>query len=162
MINLTIGCLIATSYSQSQTIESKKSKTTKNGPQMEQVQLKENYYKRMQRIAEKEKMKSLDSQAEKKVAVRIMEKTNHQSKNKSSQNAKPKQILNLKRPYNFGQGKEKFFSKTETRKKLHRVEGFAPREEMKKIDVHPQVSEEVMIRALGNRKQFHIRSNKTE
>ena len=127
---------------------------------MEQVQVERDYYGEMQRIAEKTKKESSNSWIGKTAVVKDMEKTNPKSKYHSAANAKPKQVLNTDRLKNFGQGREQINSKTRTRKKLGYVEGLAPKEEMKKIDVHPPVSKEVLIRALGNPKPIQKQSNK--
>ncbi len=160
IMNVLIGCLIVTGFSQSQVTESKKHNAPQNGPKMKQVQVKRDYYRDMQRAAEKKKMESPNFQLRKIAVIKDMEKTNPKSKYQSAANIKPKQVLNTDRPKNFGQGKEQIYSKNKTRKKLGRVEGYAPREEMKKIDVHPPVSDEVLIQALGNSKPIRKQTNK--
>ncbi|NOQ96536.1 MAG: hypothetical protein GQ561_00065 [Calditrichae bacterium] len=159
MISIIIGGFIATGFSQSQKTETKKYDAPQNGPIIEKVQGERDYYSEMQRSAEKKKKESFNFQQGKIAVVKDMERTNQKSKYHSAANAKPKQVLNTNRPKNFGQGKEQIYSKNKTRKKLGRVEGYAPREEMKKIDVHPPVSEEVLIQALGNPKPIQKQSN---
>ncbi len=160
IISAAIGCLIASGFSQSQITNDKKSNESSQGLKMKPVQIERDYYEEIQRSAEKQKMKSLDSQQEKVAVVKDVKRTNQKSKFHSAANIKPKQILNSDRPNNFGQGRDQINSKTKTRKKLGRVEGYAPREEMKKIDVHPPVSEEVLIQALGNPKPIRKQTNK--
>ncbi len=160
VMSVMIGCFFITGFSQSQITNSKKYDAPQNGPKMEQVQVERDYYSNMQRAAEKTKKESFNSWIGKTAVVKDMERTNQKSKYHSAANAKPKQILNTNRSKNFGQGRDQINSKTKTRKKLGRVEGYVPREEMKKIDVHPPVSEEVLIQALGNPKPIKKQSNK--
>ena len=162
IICVAIGCLVATGFSQSPTKNDKKDSAPRSGLKIKPVKVERDYYEEMQRSAEKQKMKSLDSQQEKTAVVKDIERTNQKSKYPSAVTAKPKQFLNSDRPKNFGQGREQINSKTKSRKKLGYVEGYAPREEMKKIDVHPPVSEEVLIQALGNPKPIQKQSNKTK
>ncbi len=159
MMIVIIGCYISAGFSQNQVTENKKHDAPQNAPKVEQVQVERDYYNEMQRAAEKTKKESSNSWIGKTTVVKDMERTNQKSKYHSAANAKPKQVLNNDRPNNFGQGKEQIYSKTKNRKKLGRVKGYAPREEMKKIDVHPPVSEEVLIQALDNPKPIQKQSN---
>jgi hypothetical protein len=158
MIILIVGCIVSTGLSQSQITETKKYDAPQNGPIIEKVQVERDYYNEMQRSAENKKKESPNLQSGKIAVVKDMERTNQKSKYHSAASAKPKQVLNTDRPNNFGQGKEQIYSKTKNRKKLGRVKGYAPREEMKKIDIHPPVSEEVLIQALGNPKPIQKQS----
>ncbi len=158
MISIFIGSFIAAGFAQSQISKSEKNEALQNGPVIEKVQGERDYYSEMQRSAENKKKESPNLQSGKIAVVKDMERTNQKSKYHSAANAKPKQVLNTDRPNNFGQGKEQIYSKTKNRKKLGRVKGYAPREEMKKIDVHPPVSEEVLIQALGNPKPIQKQS----
>ena len=72
-----------------------------------------------------------------------------------------KKFLNSDRSKNFSHGKNRINSKTKTRKKLGYVESFAPREEIKKINVHAPINKEVLIQALVNPKPIQKHSVKT-
>ncbi len=159
MMIVIIGCYISSGFSQGQVTENKNHDELQNGPKMKPVKVERDYFDEMQRSVEKKKNESINFQPKKIAIVKDMEKTNQKSKYHSAVNAKPKQVLNTDRLKNFGQGREQINSKTRTRKKLGYVKGYAPREEMKKIDVHPPVSEEVLIQALGNPKPIQKQSN---
>lgn len=155
MMNVMIGCLIATGFSQNQKTEKSKNDTPQKCPTVEKIQVEKNNSNDIQWS----NVKNNDLPPGKIAFTRDAEKANQKSKYHSAANAKPKQVLNTDRPNNFGQDKEQIYSKTKNRKKLGRVKGYAPREEMKKIDVHPPVSEEVLIQALGNPKPIQKQSN---
>ena len=80
IISAAIGCLIASGFSQSPITNDKKSNVSSHGLKMKQVQIERDSYDLMQRSAEKQKMKSLDSQQEKTAVVEDMERTNQKSK----------------------------------------------------------------------------------
>ena len=155
-----IGCFIAAGFAQSKISESKKNDAHQNGLQVEQVETERDYFDDLQRSEEKKKKDSFILQSEKTAVLKNMEKTNSQSKIYSADNVKPNQIISKEGAIHFGQGKEQIVSRIKRTKKIGRVEGIASREEIKKINGHAPVSEEVLIRALGNPKRIEARSSK--
>jgi len=162
LISLAVGCLITTGFSQSQVTQSERIEQANDGPKMQNVQVDIDYYEEMQRSEEKSKMNSFLEQSEKTTVVKDMNKNNSQSKIYSAENLKPNQIISKDGAIDFGQGKEQIVTRTKRTKKIGRVEGIVSREEIKKINGHASVSEEVLIRALGNPKRVEARSSKSK
>jgi hypothetical protein len=162
IISLAIGCLITSGFSQSQKIQSEKLEQSTKGPKMKNVQVERDSFSDMQRPEEKKKKESFIQQSEKTAVVKDMDKTNSQSKIYSTESIKPNQIINKDGALNFGQGKGQVYSRIKRMKKIRRVEDIAPREEIKKIDGHTPVSEDVLIQALGNPKPVHSQSQRTK
>jgi hypothetical protein len=162
IISVAIGCLIATGLSQSPTKNDNKDNKPSYGLKVKPVKVERDFYEKMQRSAEKKKIKSFDFQPGTKAVVREMENPNTKVKYQSTANPKPKQNVNNNSSTTFRKGNGQIYTRTKARKKLSRVEGFAPREEMKKIDSHPQISEEVLMRALGNATRIKKQSDKTK
>jgi len=154
--------LIGSGNAQSQKSAGQENDTSQNGPKIEQVETERDYYKDMQRSKEKKNKDSFSIQSKKSIVVKDMDKTNSPSKIYSSDSVKPNQIINRDGAIHFGQGKEQIYSKSRIQKKLARVEGYAERVEIKKIEGHSPVSEEVLMRALGNPKRVEAKSSKTK
>ena len=149
--SIVITFLIGSGFAQSKISDDKKNATTKDGPRIEQVEIERDYFSDMQ-PSEQKKKDVLDSQQEKTAVVKDMEKSNSHSKIYSTENVKPNQIIRFNEAINFGQGKDQFHSQKKSRKKINSVEGMAPRENIKKIEGHAPVSEEILIQALSQPK----------
>jgi hypothetical protein len=130
--------------------ETNKSDQPQTGPRMKQVHVIQDNIQDKQRIVEENNMKSSELQSGKLTVAQYREKTNSRIKYHSTPNLKPKQLLNNNQSSNIGQGKKQYFSQTKTKNKIRRVEGYAPREEIVKIQGHPEISQEVLIQSLGN------------
>ena len=157
MVVFIMGNLLA----QKQIADNKKSDSEQNGPKVEQVEIERDYFSDMQRSGQKNK-DVFKFQPEKTAVVKDMKKTNSSSKIYSSENVKPNQIIRVKEMNNFGQGKDQFHSQKKSGKKVNSVEGFAAREEIKKIEGHAPHSEEVLIQALGQPKPVKAKASKAK
>jgi hypothetical protein len=162
MMTMIFGCLITAGLAQSQISDNQKNDMSQESPKVEQVEIQRDYFSDMQRSEEKKKRESFIQQSEKTAVVKDMDKTNSQSKIYSKESIKPNQIINKDGALNFGQGKGQVYSRIKRMKKIRRVEDIAPREEIKKIDGHTPVSEDVLIQALGNPKPVHSQSQRTK
>ncbi|MEE9119289.1 MAG: hypothetical protein V3U02_11955 [Calditrichia bacterium] len=159
MVGLIIGSFIAVGYAQSQISQSEKNVAPQNGPTIEKVKTKRGSTADLQQSTVKNIKESPDVPPGKIAFTRDTERTNQKSKYHSMSKINPKRILNTDRSNDFGRGKEQIYSKNKSIKKLVRVEGYVERIEIKKIEGHSPVSEEVLIRALGNQKPIQKQSN---
>ena len=162
IISIAIGCLIATGFSQSPVNNDKKDSAPKYGLKMKPVQVKRNYREKMQQSVEKQRIKSFDFQSRTKAVVREMDNPNTKVKNSLTATQKTKQQVPENSSITFRKGSGKIYNHTKSRKRLNRVEGFVPREEMKKIDGHPPVNKDILRQALSNRKPIKARSINTK
>jgi hypothetical protein len=72
------------------------------------------------------------------------------SASRSISKIQPRRVLKTDRSHNIGQKSDQIYSQTKFRKRLKRSDGYAQRIEIKKIEGYSPVSEEVLLRALGN------------
>jgi hypothetical protein len=158
MIGLIIGSFIAMGFAQSKISQSEKKEATQNGPTIKKVQNGKDNSNNTQRST----IKNNDLPPGKIAFTRDAEKGNQKTKNQSMLKIKPKRVLNTDRSHDLGQGKEQIYSKIKNRKKLTRVEGYVERMEIKKIEGHSPISEEVLMRALGNPIRIKKQSDKTK
>ena len=157
IISLAIGCLIASGFSQSQKNQGEKLEQLTEGPKMKNVRVERDYFGNMQQSEKKIKKESFNRQSEKTAVVKDMEKTNSQSKIYSKESIKPNQILKTNRAIQFGQGREQLYSRIKRMKKIRRVEDISSREEIKKIEGHAPLSQDILIQALGKSKPIEAK-----
>jgi hypothetical protein len=150
IISITLVCFLTIGFTQDRKEVSIKTDHLSNGPRMNQIELKKDYYKDMQRIVKDKKMISTNLQSGKLSVSPVMSKRDSKVKYQSTADPKPKQNLKSDSYVNFGQNKEQYFSRVKSGHKLNRVKGHAPREKVVKIENHTQYAQEILIEALGN------------
>jgi hypothetical protein len=162
LIYLAIGSFIVSGFSQSPAKKAKQESEPRHGLKMRPVEVEKDYYEVMQRSVNKQKTKSLDVQTRTKAVLKDMKSSSKKIEYQSITNPKRTQKLNENSPTRFKRDNGQLYLASKNRKKLGRVEGFVPKEEMKKNDGHPPVNEEMLKQALGNRKAIEARSTKTK
>jgi site-specific recombinase XerD len=147
-------------YSQDQISEKNNNSITKTDPKMNQVQLKLDYYMDMQKIEKDKKENTADRLSRDLKAVTKIVKSDSKIKYQSSSDVIPKQILKKDNSGTFGQEKVQYRSQKKIKNSLRRVEGYAPREEVVKIDGHPLYDPEIIYQAMGHTKLIEASSQK--
>jgi len=158
IISIILGYFCIAGFSQDQITVKKKNSTTQNGPKIDQVQVKRDYYRERQRSLEKQKQESLKLELGMKTIPNGTEKTTLPSNDQPAVNVTLKRFLNKDRPKKISNGNDQINRTAVTRKKVGHMEELAPREEIKKIDVHPPINKEILLQALGDPKPIQKHS----
>ena len=148
----------------SQNLENNKSdlNTSKSGLQVKPVQIEEDYYKEMQRITEKNKLKTRKMHSGKTPIIKDRTTIHARVKYRSEESLIPKRMLKHNTSGKFSRNNQQFKSRIKGRNQLNRVEGYAPREEVVKIDSHPQYDPEILYQASGHTKSIKAISQKND
>jgi hypothetical protein len=160
IISVTVVCFMTTGFTQDRNEESFKTDQSSDGPRMKQVELKNDYYKDMQRIVKEKKMISHNLQSGKLSVSPVVSKTDSKVKYQSTVTPKPKQILKKNNSLNFGRDKKQYYSIVKSGHKLSRVKGYVPREEVVKIKGQTQYAQELLIEALSNARLLKAKHSK--
>jgi len=159
VISILLTGLYAISYSQHLSEVSENDDRDKNGPKMDQVQIKTDYLKDMQKIIEEHDVKSINVVKRKLKVRRLDDVKDSQMKFQTTGEKKPKQIIKSYPSENFGKGKLPYLSKAGSKNKLKRVEGYIPREEIVKIEGHPVYDPGLLNDILGQGKTLKVKSS---
>ena len=162
IISIIVGYFCVAGFSQDQIRVKKKNIATQSGPKIEQVQVKRDYYRERQRSVEKQKQESLKLETGMINILNGTGKTTLPSSYQPAVNVKLKRFLNKDGPKKFSNGNDQRNRTIVTIKKVGHVEGLAPREEIKKIDIHPPVNKKILLQALGNPKPIQKHSVKVK
>jgi len=158
IIGIILGYFCIAGFSQDQITVKKKNSTAQSGPKIEQVQVKRDYYRERQRSLEKQKQESLKLEPGIVTIPNGTGKTTLPSNDQPAVNVKVKRFLNKDRPKKISNGNDQINKTKVSRKKVGHMEGLVPREEIKKINVHPPISKEILLQALGNPKPIQKHS----
>jgi hypothetical protein len=131
------------------------------GPKMKQAQIDQVYFKEMEKNTET-KGSGIPSINSTKLSEKKYEANSEfHVKYQSAENPQAKQILNHQQGKINAPAKKQYFSRTKSNSKLRRVQGYAPREKMVKMENLPQYSQDVLIEALGKSQTIKADNSKT-
>ena len=131
------------------------------GPQMKQAQLDQVYFKEMEKNTDTKESGIPSINSTKLSEKKYEANSEFQFKNQSVAESKAKQILNRQQGKITAPAKKQYFSRTKSNSKLRRVQGYAPREKMVKMENLPQYSQDVLIEALGKSQTIKADNSKT-
>ena len=160
IIGLIIGCFVIMGFSQNQKTENKKTDSVPIGPSIEKVTSEKNdRHKGKQSITRNKKITPKTTRGKLSFS-RDVKSSKQKSISRSISAIKPKRILRTDRSQNIAKKSEQIYSNSKSRKRLTRSTGYAERIEIKKMEGYSPVSEEILLRAVGNARP--IKANKSK
>jgi hypothetical protein len=162
IIFLIIGCYMTAGLSQNDKSKKMKIKILPKGSVIENVNsTKKDNKSKINKKNLDEKRSTISSKGKLSIS-RTVKNSKQKSASTSMSELRAKQILKTDRSRPIGRETEQLYSNTKHRKRLVQGDGLAERIEIKKIEGHSPVSEEIILKALGNVRKIEARKAKTE